>query len=229
MDNYLPLLPIRFMHRGLTTILFSLMASYCAAQEAGAIPVQVLPSGGLASRLLPAPDSSSVITDLVHLIRENSKVVLNWKLADTALTDFFTIERSCNSKDYEVVAVIRLASKAQWFEWVDESPAKGRNIYRIRCASGDNQVIYSGTIQVQIAGDISFKFYPNPVDNILIIRSDNPLDVHIVDATGKLRLSHSNVQGLQTINVSTLEKGIYLLRLQNRLANTTIQERLIKN
>ena len=84
-------------------------------------------------------------------------------------------------------------------------------------------------LDVQIAGDISFKFYPNPVDNILIIRSENPLDIQIIDATGKTRLSQANLQGLQTINVSTLEKGIYILRVNNRLANTIVQERLVKN
>jgi hypothetical protein len=44
-----------------------------------------------------------------------------------------------------------------------------------------------------------------------------------------MRLSQTNLLGLQTINVSTLEKGIYLLRLNNRLANTIVQERLVKN
>ena len=82
---------------------------------------------------------------------------------------------------------------------------------------------------MQIAGDISFKFYPNPVDNILIIRSENILDVQIIDAGGKLRISQANVQGLQTINVSSLETGVYVLRLHNRSANTIVQDRLLKN
>jgi hypothetical protein len=208
------------MIRGFLIFILSLSASYCIAQEAGAI----IPDKGLSS-----PDSVYYITDLVHIIKENSRVVLNWRLSDSSVTDFFSIERSCNSKDFEVVAVLKLAQFSKWFEWVDESPAKGKNVYRIKCSAKDNRQYYSKALNVQIAGDISFKFYPNPVDNILIIRSENPLDIQIIDATGKMRLSQANLQGLQTINVSTLEKGIYILRLNNRLANTIVQERLIKN
>ncbi|RYG03615.1 MAG: T9SS type A sorting domain-containing protein [Chitinophagaceae bacterium] len=117
----------------------------------------------------------------------------------------------------------------QWFEWIDESPAKGKNIYRIKCASKDNRQIYSKCLSVQIAGDISFKFYPNPVDNVLIIRSENPVDIQILDASGKQRLAQSNIQGLHTLNVASLEKGIYVLRLHNKSANTIVQDRLLKN
>ena len=81
----------------------------------------------------------------------------------------------------------------------------------------------------KIAGDITFKFYPNPVDNVLIIRSETALDIQIIDATGKSRLSQTNVSGLHTINVSTLEKGVYVIRVLNRLSNTVVQDRLLKN
>jgi hypothetical protein len=208
------------MIKGFLISILSLSALYCLSQEAGV----AIPERGISN-----PDSTYYITDLVHIIKENSRVVLNWRLSDSSLTDFFSIERSCNSKEFEVVAVMKLAQISQWFEWVDESPAKGRNVYRIKCSAKDNRQFYSKPLSVQIAGDISFKFYPNPVDNILIIRSENPLDIQILDATGKMRLSQANLQGLQTINVSALEKGIYILRLNNRLANTIVQERLIKN
>ncbi|HTE25478.1 T9SS type A sorting domain-containing protein [Flavitalea sp.] len=208
------------MIKGFLISILSLSAFYCISQEAGVL----LPDRGVNN-----PDSSYYITDLVHIIKENSRVVLNWRLSDSSLTDFFSIERSCNSKEFEVVAVLKLAQISTWFEWVDESPAKGKNVYRIKCSAKDNRQFYSKPLNVQIAGDISFKFYPNPVDNILIIRSENPLDIQIIDATGKMRLSQANLQGLQTINVSTLEKGIYILRLNNRLANTIVQERLVKN
>jgi hypothetical protein len=207
------------MIKGFLIILLSLGALYCTAQEAGMLPVATVSS----------PDSSVYITDLVHTIKDNSRIILNWRLSDSTLTDFFSIERSCNSKDYEVIAVIKLTQPSRWFEWIDESPAKGKNVYRIKCSAKDNRQIYSRSLSVQIAGDISFKFYPNPVDNILIIKSENPLDIQIIDATGKMRLSQANVSGLQTINVSTLEKGVYVLRLHNKLANTIVQDRLIKN
>ncbi|RYY31059.1 MAG: T9SS type A sorting domain-containing protein [Chitinophagaceae bacterium] len=216
------------MIKGLTVCVLSLAATYCVAQEAAGLPPQSVSLQALPT-VQRVPDSAAVITDLVHVIRENSKVVLNWQLTDSTATDFFTIERSSNSRDYEVVAVIKIAKPSRWFEWIDESPAKGKNIYRIKCASKNNAINYSNVIQAQIAGDITFKFYPNPVDNVLIIRSETALDIQIIDATGKSRLSQTNVSGLHTINVSTLEKGVYVIRVLNRLSNTVVQDRLLKN
>ncbi len=216
------------MIKGLTLCLLSLATTCCVAQDADGVPVQ-------SNLLLASPvgqrgsDSTNIISDLVHVIRESSKVVLNWKLSDSTATDFFTIERSSNSREYEVVAVIKIAKPATWFEWIDESPAKGKNIYRIKCTLRNNQVNFSNTIHAQVAGDISYKFYPNPVDNVLIIRSETALDIQIIDATGKMRLSQTNISGLHTVNVSTLEKGVYVLRVLNRLSNTVIQDRLLKN
>jgi hypothetical protein len=51
----------------------------------------------------------------------------------------------------------------------------------------------------------------------------------ITDANGRLRVSASRVQGLHTINVASLEKGVYLIRVINKLTNVMSQEKLMKN
>ncbi|MET0299262.1 MAG: hypothetical protein ABW036_05860, partial [Flavitalea sp.] len=126
------------MIRGFLIIILGLGGLLCSAQQADTL----IPDA-------QAFADSSAITDLVHIVRENSKVVLNWRLSDSIATEFFSIERSSNNKDYEVVAVIKLAQITQWFEWVDESPAKGKNIYRIKCASKNNTQVYSKSLAVQ--------------------------------------------------------------------------------
>ena len=72
-------------------------------------------------------------------------------------------------------------------------------------------------------------FYPNPVDQVLIIRSEYPVDLTIMDANGKARITVSNTSGLQLLNLASLEKGAYLIRVFNRSQNTSQLERLIKN
>lgn len=174
-------------------------------------------------------DTTNLINEFVSIVRENNRVQLTWKVADTLISPFFSLERSSNGMDFEVVAVVKLAILNNQYEWLDESPSKGRNLYRVRYTGKNGDLFYSTAVSVQIDGQPIYKFYPNPVDNILIIRSDAPIDVQITDATGKIRISQSRVNGLQTINVSTLEKGIYLLRVTNKLNNGISQEKLIKN
>lgn len=174
-------------------------------------------------------DSSGQVTNLAAVIKEKTKVVLNWRLTKSGAGEFVAVERSVNGRDFEMVAILKQASSGDWYEWVDDSPAKGRNAYRIRHAGRTGVDQYSLIATTLIAGDISFKFYPNPVDNILIIRSEHAADVQIIDGRGAVRLSQSGIHGLQTINVTTLEKGMYVLRVVNRVTGTVTQEKLLKN
>ena len=53
---------------------------------------------------------------------------------------------------------------------LDEAAPKGRNLYpRIRYAESNGQTYYTGGAAA--GGDISL--YPNPVDNVLIIRTES--------------------------------------------------------
>ena len=162
-------------------------------------------------------------------IRGGNKIVLNWNFNKTKNPDYFSIERSCNGKDFETVSLLKVGQGGNSFEWMDESPCKGKNLYRVKTTGTNGEIAYSTTSSVFIAGDVSFRFYPNPVDNVLIIRSETPIDIQIVDAMGKLRINQTKIQGLQIINVSTLEKGIYLLRISNPAINFVSQEKLLKN
>ena len=162
-------------------------------------------------------------------LRGGNKIVLNWKVPTTKSPDYFTIERSCAGKDFETVALLKVGLEGKSFEWVDEAPCRGKNLYRVRITGTNGEIVYSTTSSVFIAGDVSFRFYPNPVDNVLIIRSESLIDIQILDAAGKLRITQPRIQGLQIINVSSLEKGIYLLRITNTAANYISQEKLLKN
>jgi hypothetical protein len=173
-------------------------------------------------------DPNRIINDLSSRITESSKIILSW-MVKGSLPDFFAIERSDNGKSFEVVSVLNNLSPQNIFQWTDDVPRKGRSFYRIRYAFTNGDSLYSKTIPVVIAGYTAFKFYPNPVDHVLIIRTDAPLDVMITDANGRLRVSASRVQGLHTINVASLEKGVYLIRVINKLTNVMSQEKLMKN
>ncbi|MBL0135205.1 MAG: T9SS type A sorting domain-containing protein [Chitinophagaceae bacterium] len=172
-------------------------------------------------------DTSSLVISLTATVKDNSKVKISWK-PGTIRSEFYSIERSVNGAAFETIGVIKQTSEAV-IDWQDELPVAGKDQYRIRCTLGDGSQRYSATTSAIIAGNISFRFYPNPVDNVLIVRSENPVDIVIIDGNGKTRISQNQLSGLQMINVSSLEKGIYLIRVYNRYLNTQIQDRLVKN
>jgi hypothetical protein len=173
-------------------------------------------------------DPAKNVYDLQALNTDNGKLQLTWKVSAT-LPEFFSIERSQDGKLFEVVGVLNKLASDRTFQWTDEAPKKGRSFYRLRYSYEQGMPLYSRTITATVAGALNYKFYPNPVDHILIVRSELPVDVQISDATGKIRMSHNRVQGIYTINVSSLEKGVYLIRFSNKLTNVMSQEKLIKN
>jgi len=207
------------MKKGVLVYMLCLLVHVCTAQEA-TVPPSANPLPG---------DTASFITDLSVNIFENAKVILNWKQPDDTSLTFATVERSSGGRDFEVVAVLKQSEIKPDNEWIDDAPAKGRSMYRVRFSGKSGPPVFSKAAEALIAGDISFRFYPNPVDNILIIRSEALLDVQVIDATGKQRVSINNLQGLQTINVTALEKGIYFLRINNHTTGLITQEKLLKN
>jgi hypothetical protein len=195
------------------------------------------PVFGKAQMILPdlrmpaftSSDSNHVVQNLNSFIRDNQKVFLTWKVNDSIVPEFFSIERSSNGRPFEVVGVLKVPADKKSFEWTDDAPGRGRNFYRISYRLTEGPNYHSAASPVFISEDPEYKFYPNPVDNVLIIRSDPPLDVLIVDPSGKIRIGPLRVQGLGTVNVSSLERGLYLLRITNKITNVLTQEKLMKN
>ena len=158
----------------------------------------------------------------------SGKIQLSWAVSDTLL-EFITVERAANGKPFETVAVLRTMAGRENMDWQDDAPLPGRNNYRLRCSLRGGQQIMGAMATSVIAERNSFRFYPNPVDQVLIIRSEYPVDLTIMDANGKARITVSNTSGLQLLNLASLEKGAYLIRVFNRSQNTSQLERLIKN
>lgn len=68
--------------------------------------------------------------------------------------------------------------------------------------------------------------YPNPVKNILNIKTQQELAVSIYNILGKKVLSNTINSNTNTINVANLSKGVYLIKLKS--PQGTITKKLIK-
>ncbi|KYP14456.1 T9SS type A sorting domain-containing protein [Flavihumibacter sp. CACIAM 22H1] len=202
---------------------FLAIAIFCrlvpaAAQHNQASPLT--PSMGMRNLL------SIRLDDPVVLVP--GKVLLRWELASSRRGGYANVERSSfREGPYEVLGVIRQDSVMARF--TDEQPLKGRNYYRLNWILEDGSRFLSNTVLANLAGDMTCKFYPNPVDNVLIIRSEQALDLVLSDANGKIRLSLKLQPGLQTVDVSNLDKGLYIITLTQLESGRILTEKLMKN
>jgi len=63
--------------------------------------------------------------------------------------------------------------------------------------------------------DTKLRLYPNPSSGIVTISSDSKLDIQITDVLGKLVYSTYQLSGEHFIDLSQLEKGLYLVKMKN--------------
>ena len=218
--NYCPShCPIKFMIR-ILLIVSLLIAALPVFAQTDSIPERM--DSTIDSRI----DSTIVISAST---RDPGKVQVHWTVGDVPGIEYFTIERAANDRPFEVVGLIKYTPGKPWAEWVDEAPLPGKNVYRVKVVNTNAAATFAGTVTAMLSGDLSFKFYPNPVDNMLILRSNSPYEIQIIDGSGQARFPVIKLNGLQTLNVSSLDKGVYFLRVQNKLTGIVTQERIVKN
>ena len=73
----------------------------------------------------------------------------------------------------------------------------------------------------------SLKLFPNPSTGIITINTETSVNVSIVDVTGKVVFVANNVTKDKNIDLSGLQKGVYLAQISSENATTT--EKIILN
>jgi hypothetical protein len=158
----------------------------------------------------------------------DSKILIQWEVSrDSA--EYFTIERSMEGKTYETIGILKATENSFKYEFSDEFPSRGQAFYRVRFTSKNGTEVSSQPATVLVPGATFFRFYPNPADKLLILRADGPVDVQIVDGFGKQRISKSLSGGPQVIDVSILEKGVYILRITDKVSGRQHFDKFLKN
>jgi hypothetical protein len=171
----------------------------------------------------------SIFVHFSGLVKDFNKVILLWEVNDARAGDYFIIERSTDAMHFETIGALRKSDNMDHYELTDMAPPNGNDFYRIEYSGQGGRVLYSRSLQMSLSGDVDFKFYPNPVDKLFIIRTQHTVDIQVIDAIGSIRLSKRLQPGIQVINISSLEKGAYVLRVADKESNRIVSRQLLKN
>jgi hypothetical protein len=174
---------------------------------------------------------------------DDDMVLLEWITAAEINNDFFTIERSLNGRNFEIVAVI--ASQAEggfsnqklWYSAWDTNPESGMNYYRLKQTDFDGSFEYSDVIGVyfEVQSNVLFNLFPNPNSgngfNIILngLRPFENLTLQIVDMFGKTVYATSeradDIGGMQAyiIPAGRLKSGIYLVTITGHSGRFTLR------
>ncbi len=175
------------------------------------------------------PCSETAISSLpIELIAFDASVTsdklnFNWSTATETNNDFFTLERTLDGAEFEVVETFK--SKALGgnssvnlkYNGIDVQPHNGISYYRLKQTDFNGQFTYSQLITVNFEGgaEFSLNIYPNPNDgstiNVVIhaVKTQD-LTINVYDLSGKKCYSQQ---------VATADKGdiTYALNPENKL------------
>ena len=161
--------------------------------------------------------------------QENGQVRLNWSTASEVSNSFFTVERSQDGINFELIGTREGAGNSDRtinYEFTDLYPEAGANFYRLKQTDFNGEFEYSEVLRVFVnanSGEISFRLFPNPVSKnqeltLEInggIPANNQLQYEIVSLKGRKLLSGELEieRNRATINIGHWNSGLYLLRI----------------
>jgi hypothetical protein len=149
----------------------------------------------------------------------NNQIELVWSTESEKEVDYFELEHSIDGENWNLMQKVNATGDADagdTYRHTDAKPAIGINMYRVNQYHTDGSFGYSETVSVLYREE--FTIYPNPATTTLQIEIPGPVlegsNIVIVDVLGKEILRQYIEGNSITLDVSALDKGNYLIRME---------------
>ena len=167
-------------------------------------------------------------------------MILQWQTTSEEDVKHFVIERSNDGKTYKAIGTVAAngnSTTTKNYMFADASPfAPANNYYRLLMVDADGNYKYSKMLIVKFDGQLttSMTVFPSNVRDVLQVQLPNGLtgnvNLSVIDMNGRV-IKRSNLASdgtalSTTIDVSSLIKGVYILKAQ--AGNTSVISRFTK-
>jgi hypothetical protein len=156
-------------------------------------------------------------------------VLLNWLTADEKNVSHFDIERSDDGVAFTKIGAVNAvsANSTNSYNYVDAAPQNGTNYYRLRMIDIDGRFENSKIISVRLNNTQPVRVFPAPAQSTITVQfAERFRQLEMVDISGRTLLRKNITRQSETIDISTLAKGIYFIRLTND--NITVSKKFVK-
>jgi hypothetical protein len=151
---------------------------------------------------------------------DERQVQINWSTGSEKDNDFFTVEKSRDGENYEVVQVVNgggSTSQQQNYAVVDHTPYAGVSYYRLRQTdyNGISATFDPVSVNLHSERELVSNIYPNPsnsstVNLAIAAVKDAPIELYVLDLMGKVvqtQIIHPNPSGSTVAQVELPETG----------------------
>lgn len=174
-----------------------------------------------------------VVWESVNIQCKNGLPVLSWATSSEINTNKFVVQASNNGIDWinrDSISASGYSNSSISYEYAEKNSFSNYNYYRILQSDIDGNFTYSKVLNSNCGSmNKGLKVYPNPaVNSIYITGIDKQKikQVEIIDLAGRV-VSILNGNS-ERIDISTLQKGTYLLNITD-MKSVTYQQIIIKN
>lgn len=154
--------------------------------------------------------------------RADNTSVLDWTTSAEINNKYFEVQRADKDNQFVKIGEVAAAGNSTSpvsYRFIDNSPHKGTNYYRLKQIDFDGHFSYSPTRSVKFTGTESITIYPNPVSNLLYvdlpweINTEENMRYEIFDSEGRLVDAGEILSLVQGLDVSALNNGAYILSI----------------
>jgi F5/8 type C domain/Secretion system C-terminal sorting domain/PQQ-like domain len=187
------------------------------------------------------PPSQTPAVDLLSFTATNANnqyVALNWSTSEETNLDYFSVERSTDSVNFQTITTVSAVGTSevtQNYLAQDPNPVKGANYYQLKMVADDSSFSYSpirlvlfDTSATGPSGPPTMN--PNPAGPYVYLTAGAEAikDITIFDATGRTVLTLLNSSGSASITIPTanLATGVYIIRIET--ATKLYEKELLK-
>jgi hypothetical protein len=171
-------------------------------------------------------------------LNKNEHVDLDWATAAEVNNDYFTVEKSKDGINFEILEYVDGAGNStnmNYYHLLDKKPFEGITYYRLMQTDFDGQHSYSEikAVRMEHVADGTFSVFPNPATDHFFVKFDEETstqDLFIMDMNGKMlreiHLAETQVMGSGLIKVNRMElpAGMYFVTtLEGKMEKLVLQ------
>jgi hypothetical protein len=159
-----------------------------------------------------------------------NQVYLNWTTTHESNVAHFNIQQSLNGVNFnDLHKQPAKNNRLNNYSYTDAISINNKKFYRLQAVDKDGKITYSKTVLVDANYNDKTIIYPNPASDFITVVSNNLRNITITDLDGRqIKTFNCNNTTSTKIDISSLSKGIYMLKLIHA-DNSSETQKLIIN
>ncbi|MEN0003360.1 MAG: PQQ-dependent sugar dehydrogenase [Bacteroidota bacterium] len=195
------------------------------------IELTVTDPGGLSTKVSQQvfPNCNGPFVETLTLTGEAEarQNLLAWTTATETNTTHFEVQRSADFFTFHTIGTVDAAGStiaASNYQFLDDEPLTGTNIYRIKAYDSERSFSYSNMLPLDYPPKAPIRLFPNPAANVINIEleeaQDELISLELFDTAGRRLLNTTWTAEVgqlaqKQLFTTLLQNGFYFYRVKN--------------